>query len=556
MGILLILQRVGSGAIVLMAAVLVTQVFMAFGGRLFFPFDLEWMEGGMLAHAWRLQRGLPLYGPPSPDFVPFVYPPGYSAIVAALGDVFGLDYTVGRVVSIGSTLLSATAIVALARRHTGSWVGGIAGAACFLGLFRASGGFYDIVRPDALALALLTWSVVFATERARGSEVASGLLLCASFLVKHNFAAFGLPLLGMIVLRWGLPAAQRFTLASAGPALAMTALLQWRSAGGFLTYVLGVPGSHPMLWNRFWIGLAGEVGLVLLPCLVGLGVLLLSVAWSERARPILLGTGGAVVVAALIGLLVPDVTSVPMTRTSLVGAYAALALLLGATAAIVSVRGPDWRLVGAVGVGGLAMLIAAFMRAHIGGFLNVVMPAHWALATGLGLGLGWALERAPSPVAPWAGLGFAAVQLGWLLGRTDFVDIQPLPVAIEAGDALIDEIGDACPEGPILMPTASWIPVRLGRPPSVHLIGMWDLDHSGGPFYEENAGMLRQAAREGYWPCAVQGPAKTSGINLGNSGFRLNRHYRRKKRLSVRARRLMPETGWRVRSEEILEPRP
>ena len=29
----------------------------AWAGRLAYPFDLEWMEGGMLAHAWRMQRG-------------------------------------------------------------------------------------------------------------------------------------------------------------------------------------------------------------------------------------------------------------------------------------------------------------------------------------------------------------------------------------------------------------------------------------------------------------------------------------------------------------------
>ena len=43
--------------------------------RLSYPLDLEWMEGGILTHALRLGRGLPLYAEPSVDFVSFLYTP-------------------------------------------------------------------------------------------------------------------------------------------------------------------------------------------------------------------------------------------------------------------------------------------------------------------------------------------------------------------------------------------------------------------------------------------------------------------------------------------------
>ncbi len=554
----MIVQRVALGAVVVAAVILGAQIGETFWARLFYPFDLEWMEGGMLAHAWRLQRGLPLYGPPSPDFVAFVYPPGYSALVAALGDVFGLDYPVGRAVSAVSTLASAGAIVTLAWRQVGSWTAGIVGAACFLGLYRASGGFYDIVRPDALALALLAWSVVLAAERVRGAETASGLLLCAAFLVKHNFATFGLPLLAMITLRSGLPVAQRFALASAGPALLMTALFQWRSGGGFLTYVLGVPGSHPMVWNRFWIGMPGELGVVLLPSLVGLAGWLfgMAVASEPRRTRLLGGTLVVAVVAAIVGAWLPGVQGVPGTWQSLAGTYAALAAALGATVALVANRGLDWRLVGAVGTVGLSLLVAALMRAHHGGFMNVVMPAHWTVSAGLGLGLGWALRRSDRPELPWVGLVVAAMQIGWLLRTVDLDSVRPSPARITAGQLLLEELEEKCPEGRILAPTAAWIPAQLGRPPSIHLIGLWDLDHAAGPYVEENVGMLRQAAHDGYWPCAIQG-TRNSRIQLPNhSNWRIDRRdYQRKDRLSVRAQGLVPLTGYRVRVTEILAPR-
>ena len=40
-------------------------------GRIGYPFELEWMEGGAIAHVQRILAGQALYVPPSLDFVPF-----------------------------------------------------------------------------------------------------------------------------------------------------------------------------------------------------------------------------------------------------------------------------------------------------------------------------------------------------------------------------------------------------------------------------------------------------------------------------------------------------
>ncbi|MEQ1572124.1 MAG: hypothetical protein ABMA64_41230, partial [Myxococcota bacterium] len=104
------LARSVDGLLLLGAAALMVQVGRGMVGRWSYPFDLEWMEGGMLAHAWRVSHGLALYPSPGPEWIPFVYPPGYPALLAALSVVAPLDYPLGRAVSIAATLTAAAGV--------------------------------------------------------------------------------------------------------------------------------------------------------------------------------------------------------------------------------------------------------------------------------------------------------------------------------------------------------------------------------------------------------------------------------------------------------------
>jgi hypothetical protein len=97
--------------------------------RATFPLDLEWMEGGMLCHALRIMQGQPLYAPPSADFISFLYPPGYPFLLAVLGKLVGLSYTLGRVTSAVCILSAMTLVFLAVRRETGSKQGSLWGLA-------------------------------------------------------------------------------------------------------------------------------------------------------------------------------------------------------------------------------------------------------------------------------------------------------------------------------------------------------------------------------------------------------------------------------------------
>src|SRR5712692_2235180 len=92
--------RVARALAVASAALATAVLLYVFARRLTYPYDLEWMEGGMLCHALRLMEGKPIYAAPSVDFIPYLYTPLYPYVLFLLSKVVGLGYTVARLVSV------------------------------------------------------------------------------------------------------------------------------------------------------------------------------------------------------------------------------------------------------------------------------------------------------------------------------------------------------------------------------------------------------------------------------------------------------------------------
>ena len=183
----------GLRAVVLgLAGVWAALILVVFALRVGFPLELEWMEGGTLQQAWRVQQGLPVYGPPAPDFVPFLYTPLYPALVAALGYVFPLDFALARAVSILAVAATCAglwrlcAIEAKPRAHRAMAVG------LFLSGYVFSFRWLDLARGDALFLALVLWGLIVLRE-SEGSwrkAVLAGVLVAAAFWTKQTAAVF------------------------------------------------------------------------------------------------------------------------------------------------------------------------------------------------------------------------------------------------------------------------------------------------------------------------------------------------------------------------------
>ncbi len=536
----------------LVSLVVSFDVLSTMAARLTYPYDLEWMEGGVLAHAWRALHGKSIYPDPGPDFLPMVYTPGYYWLVAAFGKVFGIGYTLGRGVSIAGTLSACAAILWGTHRWTGRAPLGLVGVAIFLGAYESSGAFYDLVRPDALAMGLLAWTLVMAPDERASRQVGAAVLLFLAFTVKHNTAAFGVPLaLGLWAMH-GWRSALRFAVIAAVPALLFVGAMQLSTGGNFLTYIVGVPASHPIMWDRALPGSVRELGHALPATCAVLSLWFLAVgprAVPNAPAPLLVVVpmvGAGATIWALLGMpevpgLMPFPAAESVTAYALVGVVAtAVPLTLAAMLLTRRVDGP-W--IYGFGVVAMSMVTAFIMRAHHGGFINVFIPMHFVLACATVLAVADALESLPGRAAPLAALLALAQPIqAWSSFELD--RLVPTAADKAAGDSMVAYLKTI--DGPILSPYAPWLPVQAGHDPHFHLISLWDIDHKDGPFVESGR-LINQSIAKGRWAAIVDAER--------GMGHGVKYAYHVDKRFNFGGNGVfMAKTGWRQRPSVVWLP--
>ena len=255
--------------------------------RLGYPFEVEWMEGGMVTHAARLLEGEPIYGPPSADFVPFFYTPGYPMLLAWLAPVTGgLSFGLARAVSLLATLGTMGLLFRVGQREAG-WRYGLLGVGIYAALFRTNGAFYDLARPDALFLLVVLVGVYVAyyVDSWKGA-VAAGLVMALAYFTKQTSSVFVPAVAVFLVWRnW------RHALLFVGCAFAPAVLGVWwldRSTDGwFWTYVFEGHQGHLFYWKNILMEYWRDV-LFLAPLLLLLPLLYFSYAVAIPALSVLL----------------------------------------------------------------------------------------------------------------------------------------------------------------------------------------------------------------------------------------------------------------------------
>jgi hypothetical protein len=249
--------------IVLPAAYQLSLVIHAIAGRVAYPYDLEWMEGGLLHHAERIRLGEGIYVPPNVDFIPYLYTPLYPTLLAVLGKPLGISYVVGRTISVlalvGIAITTTVTFIRARHRHFGV----TAGCVLALGLFAAAypyvEGWYDLVRADALFLFMITAGIAGLPIWARsdrgvvghGKIAAGAALMALAFFCKQTgifYVAFG----GVLVAIANWRRAPTYVATAGVIGLGGCWILNASSHGWFWIYVSEIHRAHDFNMDRFW----------------------------------------------------------------------------------------------------------------------------------------------------------------------------------------------------------------------------------------------------------------------------------------------------------------
>ncbi len=245
------IKRILKTAILGLSAFYLLSMLWLFYKRLVYPYELDWIEGGMLTSVMQILDGHHLYAAPSISYVPFLYAPAFFYLSALVAKIMGASLLALRLTSIIASLVSLLTIVLIVFGETKSWFWGIASAGLFAGLYPASRLSFDLGRVDTV---FLMFFLLFLLCLRRGNalrwQIAAGILMALTILSKQNGLVMCIPIVGVYFLfdwkhRLALPIT--FVLVYSGIGLA----LMLSSDGWYGYYAYSVVFSQPNTWLSY-----------------------------------------------------------------------------------------------------------------------------------------------------------------------------------------------------------------------------------------------------------------------------------------------------------------
>jgi hypothetical protein len=210
--------------------------------RIAYPFELDWLEGEMACHVIRVLQGLPVYAPPSIDFVGEIYPPLYYYALAPLCALLGVSLPVLRIVSVVSCLAVALLLYAIQRTSGGCRTAGVVSTGFFIACYALHGPWYDVARLDMFFfLVLISACYLAAFHFASNAGLAGAILLFVLACYTKQSALVYAPVAGLWLLIQSWKRGLVFCTAVAGLVAAIFFALDSHTGGWFGTYTLFNP---------------------------------------------------------------------------------------------------------------------------------------------------------------------------------------------------------------------------------------------------------------------------------------------------------------------------
>jgi hypothetical protein len=218
--------------------------------RIRFPFELSWIEGGMVDQVQRITSGKPVYVAPSINFVPFLYTPLYFYISALVSSLFGGGLFPLRMVSFTASLASLAAILMIVRDETKNWWAALLSVSLFTATYRLSGSWLDVARVDSLFLAFWLWLIfLIRTKKTYLNGLFASILTACAFLTKQTAIFACLPIIAYL-FRWYWKYALTI-LTVAMMIIGITTLVMNQASNGWYTYYV----FRLLLQQKEWLPL-------------------------------------------------------------------------------------------------------------------------------------------------------------------------------------------------------------------------------------------------------------------------------------------------------------
>ena len=324
------MEKLFRGLIIAFCFAFIILDFFIIFSRLFYPYQLEWMEGAGLVQVSRLLAGKSLYNPPSIEYVPLIYPPLFFYTSAVAAKLIGLGFGPMRLVSFLSSATCAVVIYLAVSEKTNSKFAALLGAGCFASTFMLTGQWFDIARPDMLAAGFSMLAIYLARENSNVAPLRvtlSGFVLALAFLSKQSALIVCLAAVFYYIL-FNRRCAIWLTL-SLAISLGVLYAVFWHNTAGWINYYLfTIPAAHKFEFNpgRIISVLIGQFAPVIAFLIAGLTPVVVSLRklFRDKSYRYYIVIAGALIATGIVGRL--NAYSGPNVYTP---SYLGIALLVG-----------------------------------------------------------------------------------------------------------------------------------------------------------------------------------------------------------------------------------
>lgn len=250
-------ERIGLISLLVLAGLFVLSFFYVSLMRINYPYELEWMEGGILQEIEQILSGGKLYVEPSLTFIPYIYGPVYFHVAAVFSYLFGENIFSMRLVSFLATIGIFVLLFLTIKKETNNHKAAFLTVGLFTATYSLSGYWFDLARVDMLFMFLLLAGIycVRFFENKWMWILGSTLLVLSIFTKQTSMFVVGAFLLALFIKnkKKGIIAGALTGLLGAIGIIVMNVVYgKW-----YIYYLFELPKHHelqPRMSVNFWIG--------------------------------------------------------------------------------------------------------------------------------------------------------------------------------------------------------------------------------------------------------------------------------------------------------------